>query len=593
MDGRRVFEEEFADKARLEALIGKEAAEKLWRNETTDDAGYPVRVLEGVDLRMGGEGMVGFYDKILPAYAAKFGKRFGTSVGKAQIRVGKDPRRAGDEAGLGLNDLVEEARNDDGQRGYRATSVDGDDLGWFEDLPSAVEAVQAAAPRGREPTTVHAMDITPSMRETALAEGFPLWQAGPGEPAARLSGRELGDFGDDVVALRTAARDYYARNLRGTSVEHPELGTVHFTQRGGRKVLSSSANPLKLRLFPALPEIIRGGRVEASTPNRDPVRHHNVKAFHWVTAEVEIAGERHKVGVTIREDTSGRLYYNHNLQEGESARFGAHSGPTSKAGGGTPGGTLLQGKVGGDDGLNITLLGAAGGKPPAAPRAAIVLGENMRRIILGETADPTSLVHELGHGWLDIIRFASTDPDAAPVAKQDWDTIRGWLGVAEGGKLTTDQHELFAKSFERYVAEGVAPTPELVGVFERFKQWMLQVYRSIEAIAPRIPDEIREIFDRYMAGDRALAEQRARNTQGPRPEVFDPPPPLRQDADPLEDLAESLGIDVGDVEVRLAQLDAAGRLAPEDAAALKEADELAAKAELYARAYAAAAACMT
>ena len=72
-----------------------------------------------------------------------------------------------------------------------------------------------------------------------------------------------------------------------------------------------------------------------------------------------------------------------------------------------------------------------------------------------------------------------------------------------------------------------------------------------------------------------------------------PPPPLRQGASPLEDLAESTGIDAGDVEVRLAQLDAAGRLAPEDAAALKEADELAAKAELYARAYAAAAACMT
>lgn len=285
--------------------------------------------------------------------------------------------------------------------------------------------------------------------------------AGSSEPVARLSGRELGDFGDDVVALRAAARDYYARSLRGTSVEHPELGTVHFTQRGGQKALSSSANPLKLKLFPALPEIIRGGRVEASTPNRDPVRHHNVKAFHWVTAEVEIAGERRKVGVTIREDTGGRLYYNHNLQEGESARLGAHSGPTSKAGGGTPGGTLLQGNVGANDDLNITLLGEAGekGDAPSLPqdaRTAVEIGADFRRIILGAKSDKTSFMHESSHVFLWLLRELGTDAEAAPRIRQDWETIRDFLGASDDAPLTREQHEKLASTFERYLAEGKA-----------------------------------------------------------------------------------------------------------------------------------------
>lgn len=47
------------------------------------------RQFSGLDLRVGGSGMVGFYDKMLPAYANKFGKKFGAKVGDTVITTPK------------------------------------------------------------------------------------------------------------------------------------------------------------------------------------------------------------------------------------------------------------------------------------------------------------------------------------------------------------------------------------------------------------------------------------------------------------------------------------------------------------------------
>ena len=41
--------------------------------------------LSGQDLKVGGEGMKGFYDKIVPEAANKLGKQFGAKVGETKI----------------------------------------------------------------------------------------------------------------------------------------------------------------------------------------------------------------------------------------------------------------------------------------------------------------------------------------------------------------------------------------------------------------------------------------------------------------------------------------------------------------------------
>ena len=69
----------------LPDLVGKEAAEKLLNQPKQGT----LQSLTGQDLEVGGEGMKGFYDKILPDLVNKYGKKHGLRVGKTQIPVGK------------------------------------------------------------------------------------------------------------------------------------------------------------------------------------------------------------------------------------------------------------------------------------------------------------------------------------------------------------------------------------------------------------------------------------------------------------------------------------------------------------------------
>jgi hypothetical protein len=58
----------------LEGLVGKEVAERIIKGagETDPNTGY--RVLSGLDLQVGGEGMRGYYDKIVPTQLRKLAK---------------------------------------------------------------------------------------------------------------------------------------------------------------------------------------------------------------------------------------------------------------------------------------------------------------------------------------------------------------------------------------------------------------------------------------------------------------------------------------------------------------------------------------
>jgi|GEM_PF-260992 len=66
----------------LEKLFGKDIARKIVDGATADFS-----TIEGADLRIGGEGMVGFYDKILPAAVNKLVKKWGAKVTTSQIEV--------------------------------------------------------------------------------------------------------------------------------------------------------------------------------------------------------------------------------------------------------------------------------------------------------------------------------------------------------------------------------------------------------------------------------------------------------------------------------------------------------------------------
>ena len=50
------------------------------------NTGSLIRRLENQDLTIGGEGMKGFYDKILPDYLNNYGKKYGAQVGEIELK---------------------------------------------------------------------------------------------------------------------------------------------------------------------------------------------------------------------------------------------------------------------------------------------------------------------------------------------------------------------------------------------------------------------------------------------------------------------------------------------------------------------------
>lgn len=61
--------------------------------------------LSGVDLDLGGEGMKGFYDKILVDYANKVGKKYGVKAEKMSMPAGKSKTKFFDDIGDELSDV--------------------------------------------------------------------------------------------------------------------------------------------------------------------------------------------------------------------------------------------------------------------------------------------------------------------------------------------------------------------------------------------------------------------------------------------------------------------------------------------------------
>src|SRR5487761_2189722 len=85
---------------------------------------------------------------------------------------------------------------------------------------------------------------------------------------------------------------------------------------------------------------------------------------------------------------------------------------------------------------------------------------------LFETADVSTLIHEFGH----ILRRQLSAPDLAIAEK--------WAKVKEG-EWDKRAEEKFARGFEAYVMEGVAPSSRLRAVFRKLKSWMMDIYKSI------------------------------------------------------------------------------------------------------------------
>jgi len=78
--GQNVMTEYKQSPSDLEDKIGKEITQKIVNGEGRKYDGEEETTLQGLDLKVGGEGMIGFYDQILPKTVNKYVKRWGSKV---------------------------------------------------------------------------------------------------------------------------------------------------------------------------------------------------------------------------------------------------------------------------------------------------------------------------------------------------------------------------------------------------------------------------------------------------------------------------------------------------------------------------------
>lgn len=165
----------------LADVIGKDAAEKLMavtpsttKMSNTKDVYASKRVmrrtLDGDDLKVGGEGMKGFYDKILPTTANKLVKKFGGKVQNGETIADKEGWH-----------ITPPEHTTSGK--WMVKSSDYNSNGLHFD--TEVEA-KASLSEKLKRESVHTLDITPDLKKVAIERGFPLFQGGD-NPRGRIT----------------------------------------------------------------------------------------------------------------------------------------------------------------------------------------------------------------------------------------------------------------------------------------------------------------------------------------------------------------------------------------------------------------------
>lgn len=135
--------------------------------------------------------------------------------------------------------------------------------------------------------------------------------------------------------------------------------------------------------------------------------------------------------------------------------------------------------------------------------------ERKMRIETFENADFSTFSHEGAHFMLEVMGDLARADGASQYIRNEYKTVLDYLGAKEGATITEEQHENFARSFEAYLMEGKAPSPELRGAFQNFKKWLTDIYKSLKTLNVKLSNDIREVFDRMLATDEEIEVARA------------------------------------------------------------------------------------
>lgn len=132
--------------------------------------------------------------------------------------------------------------------------------------------------------------------------------------------------------------------------------------------------------------------------------------------------------------------------------------------------------------------------------------DGRRMIALFENHDVSTILHEMAHFWLEELRDAQSYSSCPDWSRKLWQNLEDAYGFdmetvnnAEWVKI----QEHFAFEFEDYCMEGIAPTPELRPAFNKFCEWLSEIYiHVLEFVGHnQIRAASRQVFDAILGGE--------------------------------------------------------------------------------------------
>ena len=141
-------------------------------------------------------------------------------------------------------------------------------------------------------------------------------------------------------------------------------------------------------------------------------------------------------------------------------------------------------------------------------------GQMTGLISLFQSADLTTFLHEGGHFYLEVLSDLAAQPDTPPGVREDMEALLKWFNydgtIEEWRALSLDErranHEQFARGFENWLMEGKAPSEPLRRMFQRFRAWLINIYRSVAGLNVQLTDEVRDVMSRMVATQEQIQE---------------------------------------------------------------------------------------
>ena len=295
----------------LADIVGKELSLRILNAENGT-------TLSGDDLRIGGEGMKGFYDKILPVFMNKYGKKWGVKV--------EDIDLSHLESGLTMHSVpvTEEMKASvmEGQVMFRTIPI-------TKEVQDEMDVISATAiVRGNYLKAPNGADtkLTPEQWAMVRTKSFIRWFGDWMKPQRieklRRSKPIVVD-GDEYVGNyelnKKSAQKYIIDHLRGQYTNADTGDKIHVTNIGAQKVTSHGYNePIHLASVMYIPRMIEDAIFITEEPNTK--RKNEFDTYRYYVCGLKIGGEDYTAKLVV--GVSGKeTYYDHDLSSIEKGKL--------------------------------------------------------------------------------------------------------------------------------------------------------------------------------------------------------------------------------------------------------------------------------